>query len=580
MSQIPSLLHGQPPAASLSILTINLQNYRGDPQGEKPVSLYPVENTYDRELVKLVRDTVRSLPEQPAFIFTQEDWAGLDLTEIDYTVLGSAGKESNEGVKIYATTALLGSYTWEHGTVDMEGAPTRHYVCVQLPSGHRIVNGFFPGGRYEDDAFFLDPTLATNNRQRYVDAILALRPDVIGGDFNACPHKDNEYRRYFNSEYVKELGGGRPKSIKLKGNWLVWRHLPFQILKNRQYRLYFPTSGTAFRAGSDDDSLAVDGFAVLSRHHLLEDVKVILPNIWKRYTDHAPVYMRVHLESLESLSGRHPALAQTPPARSTLARLFGDLRRGLSPPTNREEVAPTSQSRLPGLLFRVTMAQDRESLAQETTPISKDHRTPLPIAYHVYGTRPPWGTDSEWGQPTMYMSWSLSLLQVLKFAQRHYDTYKTLIVACPTSSAKCHDISTIRRARALPGIPPSHRFITKSGREQLEIPVADAREAYLNSGPGYQQVLVHREHVKELLDRNELVLIPLSDIWAEPGLWDFVESWDPYDRNKTWSIISKEDDAIKERLIVRNPVLHQLLETCRRQYVEALLGDRMDTGEV
>lgn len=528
------------------ILTINLHNFHGDKDSEIPQE---VGEDLVREIGKCV--DIINARNGVDFVFTQEDYSGLHLRHFRDIVRGST--HGNEGTRMYMRRSLEISLRekyggdvyvakWEHRFFD-ENSRARSSLAVVLPSGHTLVNVFFPGGRYEDAAFFYAETLPEETespRMVYLEQMLEgyQHPDILGGDFNACPQAPWEATNYpFDNEYVQGLiQECMPKTPehdqkeRLRA-WLHFRNAPFQHLTQRGYGLHFPSASTAFQA-TLTSPCAVDGFAVLSSSVDLganrPQVYVIEPALWQKLTDHAPVLLRV---TLKKHAPPTPPMLERSGATSieretSLSDLFSGDMREISPPRSSIESSPARPFRV-GLLFRGSKAGSVDDLQRELSArADTDPPGPLSAAMHIQKSithlrslpNPP---------TTPYTSWSKYAITALRYVTHAEDhaTYKSLLILCPRAFA---DVSTQSRAEY---ITKKARTLAEPTDEMWTWEITDGEEPFtykaplekmLNMtqrwGPAYQQVLVDREHLLQMLEEHRLFILPLDNIRLDPRI--------------------------------------------------------------
>ena len=327
-----------------------------------------------------------------------------------------------------------------------------------------------------DDEAFFGHWGCEHSRRDYIAKVVAYRPAVIVGDWNAHASLETEEEIYsLDSDYVKRLvshAGHRAEAYRKA--WLEWRHSPFQILKQDGYELAWPSQATAVRG-----DLAVDGFAYDPAQCQADEPHVA--HFLTYLTDHAGI---VATFQIQSHAGRQGSLLHGPErALSHLVR---------RPTKLKHRTAPI------GVVFKATNCDLHDDNARscfaESSPMSKKQRR-TSAASHVLLTGPmglPSG-DVE----TPYASFSGSLTEALAYGIKH--SMKYIWRYCPRSHHGIHDIRSqtgIRRLNRM--LPEGKEVATHQGHK---VGVAWAKYKNLDSGINFDQVLVPRELIQRELPR-------------------------------------------------------------------------------
>ena len=462
---------------SVTILSFNLQNYYGDVNEQTQDGL---GMNHTHKMARAVAAAAKRL--RADVICTQEDTHGLALSHFEEVASACAFRPgSTEVVRTYVRTDWYNQSSFE--VVQLAetancSMPTRCALVVALPHGNTsVANVFLAGGRYDDQRFFAEWG-CLHSRKHYMDKLLAYRPSIIVGDWNADAYRAREEEVYTaESDYVQTLLKDIP-SYQINDyltHWLRWRQDPFEVLeRNGNYELAWRKEPTSLRG-----NITVDGFAFDSRQCELADLSVV--KRLGRYSDHAGVVASFKIR--EHGLGARADFQQTDP-KKTIAHLA-------RPSTKLFGKTPAL-----GVLFKATNCDinNAEALRCLTSgsPGSQSPRSQarfnLSATTHVLLTGPKGVKDVD----TPYSSFSGSLTTAWIYARDH--NLKFVWRMCPTKRRGVHDLRSAHGIKRLNRILPSNAGHVKTHQGHT-VSTAWAKWKNAESGINFDQVLVPRDSV-------------------------------------------------------------------------------------
>ena len=210
------------------VMPINLQNFYGDADYKTFAS-----RGKNQTHILAAEVSAQARHFNADVICAQEDEHGLAMSEHDEVASACLhGQRGKEVVRTYVKASWHKDCTF--ATVELTRSdecpmPTRCALIVSLPVGVTVANVFLAGGRMDDEKYFWHWG-CEGARREYMAKILAYRPSIIVGDWNANPHREVEERAYpMDSKYFQELLAGTnagDRADAWRRSWLEWRLSP------------------------------------------------------------------------------------------------------------------------------------------------------------------------------------------------------------------------------------------------------------------------------------------------------------------------------------------------------------------
>lgn len=493
---------------STVIFSLNLQNYYGDRDSRTPNE--KLGRSQSQVLARLV--ALKSARQSVEVICTQEDKDGLLIPGFTEGVAAcTTENRPYEAVRIYVRDDLVVRAKFETHQLkprhcEYYHIPERCAVAVEI-QGFRIVNVFYPGGRYDDSGMFHAKEKCERElrglRKKFTREILRkLAPDVIVGDWNASIEKEAEEKVFtVRNTFVQNLAWPLVDAADIQRkltSWLAWRNSPFPVLERRGYAPLWPAERTTSRV-----DLAVDGFFYLKeRVEAVGFVKVDAELL--RDSDHAAIIGTFKVKSETS-------------SPSTLRPDWRGARE-LEQLQEVHDLALRPGAPLLGkFLFRAARQSFERNEVRDRRNLDQG-RYEMEAATHIYRTH----YHAAQNPQTAFMSFSLTLTAAMTYAEGH-PGFDYIWVLCVNGATDARDASTRRGSKKLSDVFLGSDLTDEilQGESEL-VPVSWARWKNFWSGIVFSQVLVGRNS----LSQSTVISLPVAAIskearkvnWAQDAL--------------------------------------------------------------